>query len=200
MQVGELLVEGHRPRCLEVGRLKQHHDSGGTELVDDLADAILGLLGAPAIDVVDGLASAEIGDVDLGAEDLLVRGQELRIDLDALARPDSAGETELDVERAAGEVANQVAESLIDQLRIAVIRHAERLEDGLAGLATGSGEGATEAEGDAGRRNEHILPRTSFHFFTEEGEAEVGGGSKKADTGHICFLISMGSVPIHSGA
>lgn len=192
LQVGELLVEGHRPRCLEVGRLEQHQDGGRAELVDDLGDPVLGLLGAPAVDVIDGLASAEIGDVHFGAENRAVGGQEVRIDLDALASPDRAGEAELDIERVAAQVADEVAEGLVDELRIAVVRHAERLEDSGTRLATGTGEGAAEAEGDAGRRHEHILPRTSLGLFTQESEAEVGGGGKKANTGHRCVLVSIG--------
>lgn len=195
LQVGELLVESHRPRCLEVGRLEQQHDGRRRKLIDDLGDPILGLLGTPAVDVLDRLGSTEVGNVDLGTEDLLVGGQELRIDLDALTRPDSTGKTELDVERAAGEVAHEVAKGLVDQLRITVVRHAKSLEDCRTRLTTSTRKGTAKAEGDAGRRNEHVLPRTSFDFLTKEGETEIGGGSEKAETGHMCFLISMGSSP-----
>ncbi len=192
VQVGELLVERHRPRCLEIGRLEQHQHGGRAQLVDDLRDPVLGLLGTPAVDVVHRLARAEIGDVDLGVEDGTVRGQEVRIDLDALARPDGTGKAELDIEGAAGEVAHEVAEGLVDQLGVAVVRHAKRLEDGGTRLAAGTGESAAEAEGDAGRRYEHILPRTGFVLLAEESEAEVGGGGKKANTGHKCVLVSIG--------
>lgn len=173
LRLGLVLVELGSPSAVEVDGVHQHGGGGGVELVHDLGNHTVGLLGTPSVDLAQGLGRREIHALHLCLEEGLHGGGILVLESHLLVHGDAVGYVDLGTAVERRRMAGNRLVGVVERLqRCAVLP--QRLHDlGLRGALGPIGQHAHEVGHADGR--EHLGVRALLGAEKVEGKV-VGLG------------------------